>query len=657
MRSLLRRANEEVVQQPPVGEWHYESSMVERHPSAQPYLQLLESVGDGLATLDAALRITYLNPAAATIFGGSKANLTGCSIAKVLPESPGVTMASECRRVTSEQAPAHFECFFPANQKWIEVSAYPAADGGLSLHFHDITNRKWNESSLSRLASIVDSSEDAIMSADLNGVILTWNAAAERILGYAATEVIGKNIALIVPPEIIDEEVRILKHLKEGGSLRHFETTRVRKDGKRLNVSLTISPVRDANGVIVAASGIVRDITEPKLMEEQLRQTAKLESLGVLAGGIAHDFNNLLAGILGNASMASDILPQENPAHLMIAEVIKATERAANLTRQLLAYSGKGKYVIEPLDISGLCHDMIVLVKASVPKNVHVRLKLAPDLPPVIADATQLQQLVMNLLINAAEAVGDQPGVVDVATAERQVDDAYIAATPLSGQGVTADNYVLLEVRDNGCGMDAATVAKIFDPFFTTKFTGRGLGLSAALGIVRSHKGLIRVESSPGEGSVFTILLPAAKDRTVLPSAPEISADLRGEGVILLVDDEEAVRSMSAMALQRLGYRVITAADGAIALKIYARAASKIALVILDLSMPSMSGEECLRQLREIRPDAPILLSSGYSEADAMARIQDSGAIAFLQKPYTTRSLGDSVKTAITGRTRHQTKK
>jgi CheY-like chemotaxis protein len=278
-----------------------------------------------------------------------------------------------------------------------------------------------------------------------------------------------------------------------------------------------------------------------------------------------------------------------------------------------------------------------------------VQLQLAPDLPPVIADATQLQQLIMNLLINAAEAVGDQHGVVTVVTAERQVDKAYIAATPLSGEGATAGNYVLLEVSDSGCGMDAATLARIFDPFFTTKFTGRGLGLSAALGIVRSHKGLIRVESSLGEGSVFTILLPAARDRTILRSAPEIPEDLRGEGVILLIDDEEAVRRMATMALHRLGYRVITAADPSIALKIYARAPRKIALVILDLSMPSMSGEECLRQLKKIRPDAPVLLSSGYSEADALARIQDTGAIAFLHKPYTARSLGESVKAAMAG--------
>ena len=580
------------------------------------------------------------------MLGIPEPELTGRGLAEVWPAPAGAALEAEFRRARAQHTPTHLDSFHASVLKWFEVHAYPMPGDCLSLHLRDITVLKRNERALSRLASIVDSSEDAIMSADLDGVILTWNAAAERILGYTAAEAVGKNITLIVPPEMVDEEARILAKLNAGENIRHFETTRLRKDGVRLQVSLAISPIQDANGEIAAVSGILRDITARKTLDEQLRQTAKLESLGVLAGGIAHDFNNLLAGILGNASMAFDMLAPGSPVSLLLEDVIRAGERAASLTRQLLAYSGKGRYVIEPVDISTLCREIVGLVQASIPKSVELKLLLASDLPPVIADGTQLQQLVMNLVINAAEASAGRPGIVTVTTGEREIDDAYITASPLSGAGAAAGKYVLLEVRDEGSGMDAATLARIFDPFFTTKFTGRGLGLSATLGIVRAHKGLIRVDSAPGKGSTFTILLPAAVARKVERSRAEVSRDLRGTGVILLVDDEEVVRRAASFALERLGYHVIAAADGEIALKIFRKAPEKIALVILDLSMPLMSGEECLRHLKKIRPDTPVLLSSGFGEADALARTRE-GTTGFLQKPYTARRLAEAVKASI----------
>jgi nitrogen-specific signal transduction histidine kinase/CheY-like chemotaxis protein len=403
---------------------------------------------------------------------------------------------------------------------------------------------------------------------------------------------------------------------------------------------------------VVAISTTARDITEIKVLEEQLRQSAKLESLGVLAGGIAHDFNNLLVGILGNASLASDILPPTSPARPMLDGVIKASERAAMLTRQLLAYSGKGKFIIQPVDISDLVREMTTLVQASVPRAVALRLRLAPGLPPVVADAAQLQQLIMNLVINGAEAIGDNPGSVIVTTGEQQIVDGETSGTTVGAESVTPGRYVFFEVEDNGVGMDEATIARIFDPFFTTKFTGRGLGLSAALGIVRGHKGFIQVASSPGRGSTFKVLFPAAQEKIAPGPVREVNDDLTGSGVILLVDDEELVRRTAATTLTHRGYTILEAGNGQEAIELFQRNAGRIALVILDLTMPVMNGEECLSRLKSMKPDVPVLLSSGFSETEAARRFQSAGVASYVQKPYTAQHLAELVKAALSGRGR-----
>jgi len=401
---------------------------------------------------------------------------------------------------------------------------------------------------------------------------------------------------------------------------------------------------------VVAISTTARDITELKVFEEQLRQAAKLESLGVLAGGIAHDFNNLLVGILGNASFVRDVLPPTSRAWPMLDGIINAGERAAMLTRQLLAYSGKGKFIIRPVNISDLVREMTTLVQASVAKTVTLQLRLAPDLPAVVADVTQLQQLIMNLVINAAESIGDRPGSVTVTTGEQQVVAGESSETAVGGEPVKPGRYVFFEVEDTGAGMDEGIMARIFDPFFTTKFTGRGLGLSAALGIVRGHEGFIQVVSSPGLGSTFKVLFPAAEEKIKPQPVREAKEDLTGSGVILVVDDEELVRRMATITLEHLRYTILQAGNGQEAIEVFQRNASQIALVILDLSMPVMNGVECLRRLKSIKPDVPVLLSSGFSEAEAASRFQSAGAASFLQKPYTARHLAELVKAALSGR-------
>jgi PAS domain S-box-containing protein len=388
-----------------------------------------------------------------------------------------------------------------------------------------------------------------------------------------------------------------------------------------------------------------------KLLREsaaRLQQSQKMESVALLAGGIAHDFNNLLVGIIGNASLAEDLLPPGSPAAEAIREVVKAGQRAACLTREMLAYSGKGRFVVERVDLSKLVREVAALFRSSVPNQVTLHLDLGENLPPVEVDTAQVQQVVMNLVINAVQAIGDARGLISVGV--RLVDiDARAIAAEWGDAELRPGPHVGLEVRDTGCGMDEATKARIFDPFFTTKPAGRGLGLASVPGIVRGHQGAIKVESEPGRGSVFSVLIPAARAGAVRsPRQRAADVQLAGHGRILVVDDEEIVRTMAGAALERLGYEVSLADSGPAAVAALA-VEPLLDLAILDLSMPGMSGQDTLARLRAARPDLRIVVSSGYCEAECRALFQDDCISGFLQKPYTATALGQSVKAAMNG--------
>jgi PAS domain S-box-containing protein len=488
------------------------------------------------------------------------------------------------------------------------------------------------ESALSaQLRAIVESSEDAIISNDLDGVIRSWNRGAEQVFGYAAAEAIGQRIGILLDPEHTREEADLMERIRRGGSLKHFETVRVRKDGAQIDVSLTVSPLRGPDGAIVGCSQIARDITERKALEQQLLQTQKLESLGVLAGGIAHDFNNLLTGIMGNASLAMGELGHPEQARERLAEVLQASDRAAVLIRQMLAYAGKGRVMLEKLDLSAEVEDIVRLLRTSLPKNVDLQLRLDHGLPRIEGDRSLIQQLITNLAINAAEAIGAQPGVVTLSTSLKT-----------TGSG----NQVVLEVADTGVGMTGEVKARMFDPFFSTKFAGRGLGLSAVTGIIRTHKGTISVESEPGRGAVITVALPAtAADAPVAEHPAEV--ELLGHGRILVADDEDLVRKMAKFTLETYGYATEIASNGAEALEKFRSGPADFAAVLLDLTMPVMSGEDVLHAIRKIRRDVPVVLSSGYTETEAVEKFQNLGLSGFLQKPYTATALARKIKQAV----------
>lgn|GEM_PF-3191578 len=379
---------------------------------------------------------------------------------------------------------------------------------------------------------------------------------------------------------------------------------------------------------------------ERQAMEANLRETQKLESLGVLAGGIAHDFNNLLTGILANASAAAESAELSPALALRVDQIERSSRAAAELCRQMLAYSGRGHFVIGPLDLSALVTDTIRLLELSVSKTVELDLELAPDLPPVDGDRAQLRQVAMNLVMNASEALRDTPGRVAVRTRVVAADEATFARC-FTQPTLPAGDYVVLEVEDDAGALAPGTVGKVFEPFFSTKDAGRGLGLSAVLGIVRGHRGAIEVDGRPGERTTFRVFLPASVDRLAAPARdardPLSAVTLRGQGVALVADDIEGVRIAVVAELEEAGFEVVTAADGLAAVALIDAHALRVA--VLDLTMPGLGGEGVLRHLREHQPDVPALIVSGYDATEAMRPFGSVAGVGFLQKPFTVAQL------------------
>jgi nitrogen-specific signal transduction histidine kinase/CheY-like chemotaxis protein len=388
----------------------------------------------------------------------------------------------------------------------------------------------------------------------------------------------------------------------------------------------------------------IRAEEEQRKLAERMQQAQRLESLGVMAGGITHDFNNLLTPILGDASLALLDLPSDSPVRIRLEKIQKAAHRAAALTNQMLAYSGQGEVSIERIDLSQLVEEMRQLLEGAVSGKAVLVSDLTDELPAVEADSTQLSQVVMNLITNASEAVKEGAGRITLRTGT--VEAEKVDRHALFGiDELRPGTYVFVEVIDDGCGMDEGTKARIFDPFFTTKFTGRGLGLAAALGIVRSHKGVIEIDSELGRGTRFRVLLPSA-GRFVARAAPPTSslADWRGSGTVLVVDDDEGVRDLVGETLRRAGLTVLLAANGREGVELFDRHADEIRAVVLDRTMPDISSEEAFDEIRRIRADARVILISGRSEERATWHFLDKGLDAFIHKPFEPLELLDRVR-------------
>ena len=424
----------------------------------------------------------------------------------------------------------------------------------------------------------------------------------------------------------------------------------VHKRGHDVWVRNSVSLMHSREGQPGQIVLLIEDITDRKQAEDRMRQSQKLESIGVLAGGVAHDFNNLLTGVIGNASLALQDLSHFHPAHGLLKEVIESGRKAADLTRQLLAYAGKGRFVLQPLDLSESVFGILPLIQTSVPEKIRLDLSLADNLPQMEADPSQIQQIIMNLVINAAEAIDDVEGTICVSTGMHWLVPEEIRNMHLGE--LNPGTHVYVRVSDTGRGMDEDVRARIFDPFFTTKFTGRGLGMAAVSGIIRGHRGAIRVDSTPGKGSMFTVLFPAlrsdarAEHQKTSDRTPSL-AELSGTGTILVADDEKVVIEVSKTALARYGYTVLLAVDGEEALEIFRARSQEIALVLLDIGMPKLSGEEVFHQMKTIRPEVPIIITSGYNDVVAAERFKGAEVNIFLQKPYTADELAMKIKAVL----------
>ncbi len=451
----------------------------------------------------------------------------------------------------------------------------------------------------------------------------------------------------LTAPEYADRDKQAWRELTESGAFKPFEKEFVRKDGSRVPVLVGGSILQPPPNVEVVK--FVLDLTDRKQAEEQLRRAQRIESIGVLAGGIAHDFNNLLTGILGNASLILDAIAPDDPNRRFLNAIVRQSEKAAELTRQLLAYSGKGRFVTVPTDLSATVSGVMHLLRPSIPPRVEVQQDLAPDLPKVNADPGQMEQVVTNLVLNAAEALGDKGGRILIRTHAAGVDDAFLNQAKLT---IPSGTYVLLEVHDTGHGIPAETRGKIFEPFFTTRFAGRGLGLAAVQGIVEGHRGAIQVYSEPGRGSRFIVMIPAAEpvwQPAIAP--PETGEPLPGGQTIVIVDDDDAVLSAAKGSLEPRGYEVLTATSGAEALDVFQSRAAEINGVVLDLTMAGMAAEEIISRLKAIRPDIPVLISSDYSQADLSKRFAGVDIAGFLAKPYGAVELAARVRSTFRGKT------
>jgi PAS domain S-box-containing protein len=533
---------------------------------------------------------------------------------------------------------------FPA-----ELSISPLKRGEsyvFNAFLSDITERKRAEEIRVRLASIVESSEDAIISKTLDGIVTSWNMGAERTFGYTADEIIGKPIGTLIPQDRVEEESQIIERVKQGEHVTHFETVRRRKDGKDIHIALTISPIEDGAGTIIGFSKIARDVTEKKVLEAQLRQSQKMEGVGQLAGGIAHDFNNLLTVINSYSAMVLGDLDFSNPfARNGIEQIKEAGHRAASLTRQLLMFSRQ--QVLEPkvLDLNEVVSNIGKLLRRLLGEDITQILCLHPALGRVKIDPGQMEQIIMNLAVNARDAMPGG-GQLTIETGNIELDNAYARTHALVQPG----SYVMLAVSDTGCGMDADTQARIFEPFFTTKEPGKGtgLGLATVYGIVKQSGGNIWVYSELGKGTSLKIYLPRVAQTSEVPKPGAAPAELaRGSETVLLVEDDEMVRALAQAILERHGYHVMVARNGQEALRFAQEGSGPIHLLLTDTIMPVMNGPELAKQFRSIRPETKILFMSGYTDKVISCTTALEPGTAFLQKPFTPQTMTHKVREVL----------
>jgi PAS domain S-box-containing protein len=611
---------------------------------------IVESAEDAIISKNLDGTILTWNESAARMYGYSPVEAIGSSISILLPPDRPDEITEIIDRLREGERIEQFETTrMHKDGSVIAVSLMvsPLCDShgrvvGAATIARDITKRNEDATRLQRFAAIVEASEDAIVSRDLDGVISTWNPGAERLFGYTADEMIGArvdDVSSSTPFQGGADLAELREKLHRGVHPKPFETRMQRKDGSPVDVSVATSPVADPSGRIIGVSGVIRDMTEQRRLESQLNQSQKLEAIGSLAGGVAHDFNNVLTIIRGACDLVLRDLTDETLRH-KVAQIDLAAEHAASLTRQLLAFSRQQVLRPEPTDLNTVVVSTLELAERVINEQIDLKRQLGRDLPPVHVDRGQIQQVILNLCINARDAM-PQGGTITIRTSTAALDERYVSAH----LDVTPGLYLLLEITDTGVGMDAETSSRIFEPFFTTKGEGTGLGLATVHGIVRQSGGHLWLYSEPGLGTSFKVYLPVATS-SVSPAAPVTPGDesLDGTETILVVEDNNLLRPMIAEMLEPYGYTVLLAADGVEALAVAEQHPGSIDLLLTDVVMPRLNGRELSEQLLATNPETRVLFSSGYP-ADTVVRAGIAEArVAFIQKPYISGDLVAKVR-------------
>jgi PAS domain S-box-containing protein len=597
----------------------------------------IEQVPAVLWTTDAELRFTSSLGAGLSALGLLPNQVAGMRLEDYLG-ADSAAIGLHRRALAGESVSYEYEIggrTFVAHVEPLRRGALPPAGTiGLAVDVTEETRaRGLVESQARYFRSLIENAHDGITVVDVDGVIRFEAPSVERLLGYRVEELVGLGVDHLLHPDDAASVLQARKDLLAGRVPLVRREVRLRhRDGTWRTLEQVSRRFVGEEGrphVIVNS----RDVTERLAAEEALRRASKEESLAVLAGGVAHDFNNLLAAILGHTSLALAKLEESSPARRHVEKAASTVERASALTRQMLAYSGRGHFVVRPTDLGALVRENLPLLEVTLPKSVRLEADLAPDLPLVDADLGQMQQVLMNLVINAAEAIGERGGTVGVSTGMQDVGRDEGARWAVTPQPLAPGPYVVLEVRDDGPGMDAETQKRIFEPFYSTKFTGRGLGLAAVLGVMKGHRGGLCVQSEPAKGTVFRLLFAPSAAASVDPLAKEASP-VPGPLTLLLIDDEEVVREMISEVLRYEGIEVVCAADGAKGIELFRQQRAGIDVVLLDLSMPGLSGEETFLRLREIDPEVCVILSSGYDHVEAARRFGGREPAGFIQKPY-----------------------
>ncbi len=618
---------------------------------------ILHSALDCIVSFDEEGRITEFNPAAERTFGYRAEDALGQDMASLL--------IPEGRREAHRRGVALFDASSansPLGRRMELVamrsdgSEFPVeifisrqvADGHpmFTAFLRDVSERREAEITTSELAAVVANSNDAIVACTLDGMIRSWNAGASRIFGYSEEEVVGRPFDMLIPPERLDEFPQTLTLVQRGESLVNYETVRIRKDGKKISVTLTESPIRGEAGRITGLSSIARDITERKRLEEDLLQSQKMDAVGRLAGGIAHDFNNILTAILGYSDLLVGQIDDKHWMFKHLTEIRKAADFAASLTHQLLAFSRRQPLFLRVFNINDTVRNMQKMLARVIGENVQIHTKLTADIGRLKADPSQLEQVLLNLCVNARDAM-PQSGSITIQTA----DVAYSLDDPYSASDMPAGEYVKLTVTDTGTGIPPEVKKHIFEPFFTTKEKGQGtgLGLATCYGIVKQSGGYITVDSVVGVGTTFSIYLPRVDESGEKSNVrKEVGQLPGGNETILYVEDEITVRSMTSHVLRRLGYTVIEAADGKSARDAVENTNGReIDLLFSDVVLPDSGGKDLATWMRERFEHARILFTSGYVDESILRRHGLDADKAFLQKPFTPAELATKVREVI----------